>query len=470
MVKKLKSIHNIPFLTCLLILLLNDFYLKYEFHNVLTGKLSDFCGLFVFVSFWSAIFPKRKLSIYGLTAILFVIWKSPMSQEFIDFFRQNIYPIQRVVDITDLWALVILPLAYFYHPKPSLSLNPIPLSLLSVFSFCATSLPEPQLAFEQPQYLLFKSGIGSFEPSRYPSNYELNKLDSLLIIDIKEIRIDQIVPLEDDIHKVKILKDLDLRFLRESKGAFRSQIKLSNYAGLRDSLTIRERSTLSLKTDSFEDHLNFKGTRLDGLFSRISNNNLVLIKGNYKNGLEDSIWSFYNSKNELILKKYFENGILTKKQALDRAVLKEETKFHTRNELIRNKQFLLIILGIVMLTLIILLIWNHRKWRNKEISDLNKLIKITATLLLPLASFILAKFLSVLIPHSYSSNFMGLYFEVIVVFLLGSPFYATIIFIFKPKNLRALVFSFLLFSVGIIFIEEWFYLKDIMDQVNMELL
>lgn len=43
----LRSIYNIPFILCLSTLLLNDLYFKDEYHNVLTGKLSDICGLFV---------------------------------------------------------------------------------------------------------------------------------------------------------------------------------------------------------------------------------------------------------------------------------------------------------------------------------------------------------------------------------------------------------------------------------------
>ena len=204
MKNKLKSIFNIPFLVCLTILLANDFYFKTEYHNWLTGKLSDFCGLFIFVWFWTALFPSKKQTIHFLTAMFFVIWKSPYSQAFIEFFSQNFYPIHRVVDITDLVALTMLPITFYYKPNINqrLNISPIPLALLTIFSFCATSIPEPTQEFEQPQYLLFKSGVTTFENSDYPSAYEVYNLDTLLIIDIKRIRIDKRAPIDDEFQKV----------------------------------------------------------------------------------------------------------------------------------------------------------------------------------------------------------------------------------------------------------------------------
>lgn len=71
------------FLFSLIVLLLNDHYLKAQFHNFLTGKLSDFAGLFIFPLFFAAFFPKRRLSIYFFAGFFFVFWKSPLSQSFL---------------------------------------------------------------------------------------------------------------------------------------------------------------------------------------------------------------------------------------------------------------------------------------------------------------------------------------------------------------------------------------------------
>lgn len=144
------------FIFCLFLLLLNDFFLKQQFHNFLTGKLSDFAGLFVFPLFFAAFFPKRRLAIYISTAILFIFWKSPFSQSLIDFWNLIVYfKIWRVVDYTDLLALSVLPLSYFYFETETQKQKTFSLSfakrafvsfvvLLSVFAFTATSFADEQ--------------------------------------------------------------------------------------------------------------------------------------------------------------------------------------------------------------------------------------------------------------------------------------------------------------------------------------
>jgi hypothetical protein len=132
-----------PFLIALFLLLLNDFVLKAVFHNWLTGKLSDFAGLFVFVLFWSALFPRYKKQIFFATALSFVIWKSPLSMPFIEFWSNNFYKIDRVVDYSDLIALIILPLAYYYSENRRVRIRKdfqtAVICLISLFAFCATS-------------------------------------------------------------------------------------------------------------------------------------------------------------------------------------------------------------------------------------------------------------------------------------------------------------------------------------------
>ncbi|MFY0598137.1 MAG: hypothetical protein JXR03_00600 [Cyclobacteriaceae bacterium] len=93
------------FLLGLAILLLNDFVLKYEYSNVLTGKLSDFAGLFIFPIFFSAIFPRYTKVIYGLAILIFGYWNSTMAQGLIGFFNNAGIHIGRTVDPTDFFAL-----------------------------------------------------------------------------------------------------------------------------------------------------------------------------------------------------------------------------------------------------------------------------------------------------------------------------------------------------------------------------
>ena len=131
------------FVSGLFLLLLNDFVLKEQFHNGLTGKLSDFAGLFVFPLFWSAFFPRRKALIYVSSAALFVFWKSGYSQFLIEGWNSlPFFGIQRTVDYSDLWALLILPLSYMYSDVASGVHVPRRLgyliALVSIVAFTAT--------------------------------------------------------------------------------------------------------------------------------------------------------------------------------------------------------------------------------------------------------------------------------------------------------------------------------------------
>ncbi len=82
--KRKDLIVNSYFIIGLGILILNDFYLKYEYGNFLTGKLSDFAGLLIFPMFVAALFPRMSRSIATVTAIGFVIWKLPLFTPVID--------------------------------------------------------------------------------------------------------------------------------------------------------------------------------------------------------------------------------------------------------------------------------------------------------------------------------------------------------------------------------------------------
>ncbi|MEO9885609.1 MAG: hypothetical protein ABJR05_05020 [Balneola sp.] len=133
------------------LLLLNDFYLKYEFSNFLTGKLSDVAGLFLFPYFLSSLRVKWSKTIYFGTAALFLFWKSPFSQEIINLAQTVGIGFNRVVDYTDLFALFILPFSFQYFQK-QLSIEQkigkyltIPLGVISLFAIWATTLPREKV-------------------------------------------------------------------------------------------------------------------------------------------------------------------------------------------------------------------------------------------------------------------------------------------------------------------------------------
>jgi hypothetical protein len=461
MKNKLNSINNIPFLACLGILLVNDFYLKAEYPNWLTGKLSDFCGLFVFVLFWAALFPTKKQLICVSTGLLFIFWKSPYSQTGIDFFSEYFYPIHRVVDITDLMALSILPIAFYFNPHPfQFKFNPFPLALLSIFAFCATSMPRPTQRFEQPQYLLFKSGLTYFTTSESPNQYEVYPLDSLVIIHIKEIAIKQLPAIDDDFHKVQVLRDLDLRLLREATDQFKSHWDFNSYETRRDSLIIDGETSVVLKLDSFTDHLHFNKTRLDGHFKRFSKDGRLIIDGKYKNGLEDSVWTFYNAREEVINKKYFENGEQTKMEIYSRSKLKSESKFDTRQQTIRNKYIHLAILLLLIVGLLAKLFFNFISTEQNDMIQVSTAAKIVGSMVLPFVTLVLVLIISSFIPNPHPSQFFGIVGETILVYLLTTPVYFFIFFLMKLRSRFDLLYYTVLLSLAYIFMEEWFFLKS----------
>lgn len=154
------------FLIGLIILLLNDFVLKAQFHNFLTGKLSDFAGLFIFPLFFSAFFPRKKFLIFTLIGFFFIFWKSPFSQSLIDLWNSlQFLKIGRTIDYTDLLALSVLPLSYFYFTTETQKQKTLSskfakrilasfVVLLSVFAFTATSYEEDRSVWLKQKYEL----------------------------------------------------------------------------------------------------------------------------------------------------------------------------------------------------------------------------------------------------------------------------------------------------------------------------
>jgi len=160
--KRKDLILNSYFVIGLIVLILNDFYLKYEYRNFVTGKLSDFAGLLIFPMFMVSIFPELRKSISIITGIGFVIWKLPLFTPVIDLINQLPFvSIYRVIDYSDYIALLILPLSHYlinYHKfRPIIKIEQVKqfsrfaLLGISFFAFCATSVPRR----EMPQGTIF---------------------------------------------------------------------------------------------------------------------------------------------------------------------------------------------------------------------------------------------------------------------------------------------------------------------------
>lgn len=143
------------FILSLFLLLLNDFYLKYEFHNFITGKLSDFACLFIFPYFISVFFSNRTKEIYIFTFMFFIFWKLEISEQFIKFISHiTDFAFHRTVDLTDLIALSILPISYHYFHKKNeeqkenknnnFALNSL-IGVITIYSFLADTNPRQEV-------------------------------------------------------------------------------------------------------------------------------------------------------------------------------------------------------------------------------------------------------------------------------------------------------------------------------------
>lgn len=171
------------FIVCLLILILNDFCFKPAFANELTGKLSDFAGLIVFPIFISFLIPAAKKWITIITGVLFIVWKTPLVTPLIDTFNQ-IFPfkIRRIIDYSDYWALLVLPVAHLLLNQDKkinigsgriLQLGKICIVTVSLFAICATSMP---LAVEVPKGTIY---IGKEYTIKKSKDETIEKIKSL---------------------------------------------------------------------------------------------------------------------------------------------------------------------------------------------------------------------------------------------------------------------------------------------------
>jgi len=112
-----RFICNPLFFIALIILLVNDHYFKLIYGNWWTGKISDFTGMIV-LPLVLCYFSRKIITNLIFSGLLFVFWKSHISQEVIDFYNAfAIIQISRVVDYTDLIALFSLPFVYWYARK-----------------------------------------------------------------------------------------------------------------------------------------------------------------------------------------------------------------------------------------------------------------------------------------------------------------------------------------------------------------
>ncbi|MGE3802311.1 MAG: hypothetical protein AB7H80_14945 [Candidatus Kapaibacterium sp.] len=142
--RRFDLLRSVGFLLSLALLILNDHLLKDAYGSLWTGKLSDVAGVFAFTLFSLTLFPRRPKLMGVLTAVFFLLWKLPISEPLIESWNSlGFLPVGRVVDPTDLIALLMVPAALFYaerfKPLEAGRFATIPILLVTMFAFTATS-------------------------------------------------------------------------------------------------------------------------------------------------------------------------------------------------------------------------------------------------------------------------------------------------------------------------------------------
>jgi hypothetical protein len=142
---KQKLAHPV-FIASVLLLIINDWFLRAIFHNVYTGKISDFAGLFAFPFFLSALLPQWKKLLHILTAVFFICWKAELSQPLINLLNSVNLPVSRTIDFSDNIALISIIISYqIFTRKSDHNAKPFLIRAITVIAslaFMATSMPK----------------------------------------------------------------------------------------------------------------------------------------------------------------------------------------------------------------------------------------------------------------------------------------------------------------------------------------
>jgi hypothetical protein len=141
---RLASLASPAFIAALTLLVLNDFALKPLLHNAFTGKLSDFAGLFALTLFVATLWPRHRWAASCAIAAAFTFWKTSHAEPLIEWLNVIMpFAVGRTVDLTDLAALPVIPLAVWAGPRlaswPLPRLLQLALVVAAVVAFTATS-------------------------------------------------------------------------------------------------------------------------------------------------------------------------------------------------------------------------------------------------------------------------------------------------------------------------------------------
>jgi hypothetical protein len=334
------------FLVSLLVLGLNDWVLKSTFHNFLTGKLSDFAGVFalaIFVLAWLPIQKQHyKQGILWAIAIFFSWWKSPFSADFIAWWSLYIFPIHRVVDATDLFALFVLLFAAYYSTNYTTisfpKTTPYFVSFVACISLTACVKPQIVRLTIPRTYIIPKNVIDSIQKfdtvsysyyfSEYGSNMAVLPIDSTFYC-IKLNCIGGLI--YDDYEQNTFIKDFENERIKPLLERQRLpinyfQIDSSNQQKINQTdQEGRKQGTWKFANDNIFYTITYQNDRLNGNYTVTKNHIDTLIKGQFENNIVVGMWTFYDATTKIKTNRLYEQGE-TRKMVVD----KEEKNIDTR--------------------------------------------------------------------------------------------------------------------------------------------
>jgi hypothetical protein len=299
------------FLVSLLVLGLNDWVLKATFHNFLTGKLSDFAGVFALAIFALAWLPIQKQNykqgILWAIALFFSWWKSPFSADFIAWWSSYIFPIHRVIDATDLFALFVLPFAASYSTNYTTISFPKTthyfVSFVACMLFMATSrsridfyrMKIPKVYILQMDSLT-RSNIDSIfyaevfeylDSGQYPINdYEENKM---------------VVELENEYIKPLLTKQRKIANHYQYDSTSKVTINQTDNEGKKQGIW-----RFLHNSDWYE--ITYKDDILSGGYKIFNEAGYKLIEGQFINNQVEGMWIFYGDIGKIKEKRLYKNG------------------------------------------------------------------------------------------------------------------------------------------------------------------
>lgn len=174
---------NYVFLSCLLILVLNDHYFKFHYTSWFTGKLSDIVGIILLPMLLTFLLPKLGRFSVIAAGLFFIFWKSSLSENFIQFYN-IISPIgiERVVDYSDLLVLLLLPVPYYLMKEISIlerfsfkKVNTLVVLLPTVFILMSTSPPRKAYYYSKETGVMTFPNLG----------FDIKKTEPALLSELK---------------------------------------------------------------------------------------------------------------------------------------------------------------------------------------------------------------------------------------------------------------------------------------------